>query len=60
MSDAEREKNGDLSEVKVNVAKNRNGQVGSLTLFFQKSFSRFDDPSPEYEARVAGNGDGDE
>ncbi|MBO6286903.1 MAG: replicative DNA helicase [Bacilli bacterium] len=60
MSDAEREKNGDLSEVKVNVAKNRNGQVGSLTLFFQKSFSRFDDPSPEYEARVAANGDGDE
>ena len=53
MSDEERERNGDLSEVKVSVAKNRNGQVGTLTLFFQKSFSRFDDPSPEYEARVA-------
>lgn len=59
MTDEEREKNGDLSEVKVNVAKNRNGQVGTLTLFFQKSFSRFDDPSPEYEARIASNG-GDE
>ena len=58
MSDEEREKNGDLSEVKVNVAKNRNGQVGTVTLFFQKSFSRFDDPSPEYEARIStGGGD---
>lgn len=60
MSDEEREKSGDLSEVKVNVAKNRNGQVGTLTLFFQKSFSRFDDPSPEYEARVSSAGGNDE
>lgn len=59
-TDEEREKTGDLSEVKVNVAKNRNGQVGTVTLFFQKSFSRFDDPSPEYEARVAATGGGDE
>ena len=59
LTDEEREKNGDLSEVKINVAKNRNGQVGKLTLFFQKAFSRFDDPSPEYEARVAASG-GDE
>lgn len=58
LSPEEREKNGDLSEVVVNVAKNRNGQVGQLTLFFQKSFSRFDDPSAEYEART-GAGDGD-
>lgn len=53
VSDEERERNGDLSEVKINVAKNRNGQIGTVTLLFQKSFSRFDDPSPEYEARVA-------
>ena len=58
VSDEEREKSGDLSEVKINVAKNRNGQVGALTLFFQKSFSRFDDPSPEYEARVTAAGGG--
>ena len=60
LTDEEREKNGDLSEVKVNVAKNRNGQVGTVTLFFQKSFSRFDDPSPEYEARVAAGGGNDD
>lgn len=60
LSAEEREKNGDLSEVKVNVAKNRNGQVGTVTLFFQKSFSRFDDPSPEYEARVASGNSGDD
>ncbi len=59
LTDEEREKNGDLSEVKINVAKNRNGQVGTLTLLFQKAFSRFDDPSPEYEARIAASG-GDE
>ena len=53
MSDAEKEKNGDMSEVKVNVAKNRNGQVGQLNLLFQKAYSRFDDPSPEYEAKIA-------
>ena len=53
MSDAEKAKNGDISEVKVNVAKNRNGQVGQLTLLFQKAFSRFNDPSSEYEAKIA-------
>ncbi len=53
MTDAEKEKNGDMSEVKVNVAKNRNGSVGQLTLLFQKAYSRFDDPSPEFEARIA-------
>lgn len=53
MTDAEKEKNGDMSEVKVNVAKNRNGQVGQLTLLFQKAYSRFDDPSPEFEAKIA-------
>ena len=58
LSEAEREKNGDLSEVKVNVAKNRNGQVGTVPLFFQKAFSRFDDPSPEYEARIASEEEG--
>ena len=56
MSEAERQKNGDISEVKVNVAKNRNGQVGPVSLFFQKAFSRFDDPSPEFEARALAAG----
>ena len=60
MSDEERQKNGDMSEVKVNVAKNRNGAVGQLTLLFQKAYSRFDDPSPEFEARIAQEDDEDD
>ena len=52
-SDEERQRNGDLSEVQINVAKNRNGQTGKVTLLFQKAYSRFDEPSPEYEARLA-------
>ncbi len=50
---------GGMSDVKVLVAKNRNGQTGQVTLLFQKAFSRFDDPSPEYEeaeARAAAEG----
>ncbi|MCR5348635.1 MAG: replicative DNA helicase [Bacilli bacterium] len=58
LSEKEKEKTGDMSEVKVNVAKNRNGQVGTVTLFFQKAFSLFSDPSPEYEARLAASGVG--
>ena len=60
MTDAEKEKNGDMSEVKVNVAKNRNGAVGQLTLLFQKAYSRFDDPSPEFEAKIAAEDDEDD
>lgn len=39
---------GDASLVEVNVAKNRNGQVGSTKLFFYKEFGRFDQPSKEW------------
>ncbi len=62
MTDEEREHSGDLSEVIVNVAKNRNGQTRQITLFFQKAFSRFDDPSPEWEERTRASrqGGGDE
>lgn len=48
MSREEREANGDLSEVKVLIAKNRNGSVGTVNLFFQKAFSKFSDPSSSY------------
>ena len=39
---------GDVSLVEVNVAKNRNGQVGIAELFFYKEFGRFDEPSKEW------------
>ena len=48
MSREEKEANGDLSEVKVLIAKNRNGQVGTVELFFQKAFSKFSDPTQSY------------
>ena len=48
MSREEREANGDLSEVKVMIAKNRNGSVGTVDLFFQKAFSKFSDPTTSY------------
>ena len=60
MTEEEKKKNGDMSEVKVNVAKNRNGAVGQLTLLFQKAYSRFDDPSPEFEAQIAREDEEDE
>lgn len=44
----EREANGDLSEIKVIIAKNRNGEIGTVDLFFQKAFSKFSDPTPSY------------
>ena len=44
---------GDMSEVKLIVAKNRNGSIGDMTLLFQKAYSRFDDPSPQYEEAQA-------
>lgn len=42
-------KNGDVSVVEVNIAKNRNGQTGKATLLFNKSFARFDSPTKEFE-----------
>lgn len=43
---------GDASVVEINIAKNRNGQVGKSFLFFYKSFGRFDEPSEEWLQQV--------
>ena len=43
---------GDVSYVEVNVAKNRNGQVGPVPLFFHKSIGRFDDPPKDWEQEM--------
>ena len=42
----------DTSYVEVIVAKNRNGQVGTVPLFFIKSIGRFDDPPKEWEQQM--------
>ena len=36
----------------VNLAKNRNGKTGKIHLMFSKAYSRFDDPTPEYEEEL--------
>ncbi len=46
---------GDVSEIQVIIAKNRNGQTGKVNLVFQKAYSRFDDPSTDYEETMARN-----
>ena len=46
-------KNQDVSEVSLIIAKNRNGKTGECKLIFQKNFSRFSDPSREFESRQA-------
>ena len=43
---------GDASFVDVIIAKNRNGQVGNVGLFFYKSFGRFDTPPKEWEEKM--------
>ncbi len=43
----------DTSEVSVIVAKNRKGKTGKVNLVFQKNFSRFSDPSKEFQDRQA-------
>ena len=45
--------NGGMSDVKILVAKNRNGSTGKVTLLFQKAYSRFDEPSTAYEEAQA-------
>ena len=49
----EKKENGDMSETKIIIAKNRNGQTGTITLLFQKAYSRFCEPSTNYETRQA-------
>ena len=43
---------GDASYIEINIAKNRNGQTGTVGLFFYKAFGRFDSPSPEWEEQM--------
>ena len=43
---------GDASFVDVIIAKNRNGQVGNVGLFFYKAFGRFDTPPKEWEEKM--------
>ena len=40
-------KDNSLSDVKILVAKNRNGSTDKLTLLFKRDFSRFDEPSDD-------------
>lgn len=40
---------GSASFVEVNVAKNRNGQIGKVNLFFYKAYGKFDPPSKEWD-----------
>lgn len=49
----ERAKTGDMSAMDIYIAKNRNGKTGKVTLQFQRAYSRFDDPSPKFEAEQA-------
>ena len=57
--DAPEEPNGpknqtsDTSEVSVIIAKNRKGKTGKVSLVFQKNFSRFSDPSKEFQDKQA-------
>ena len=46
-------KSENTSITQILVAKNRNGKTGEATLIFSKNFSRFDDPSPAFEAEQA-------
>ncbi len=42
-----------MSIANLEIAKNRNGPTGDVTLIFSKSFSRFDNPSLEMEKEIA-------
>ena len=50
-------KDSSISETIVNVAKNRNGETGPVKLIFQRAFSRFDEPSEDYQDAVDKYGD---
>ncbi len=43
----------DASLVELMVAKNRNGKTGVVPLLFFKGYGRFDNPTAEYESRLA-------
>ena len=42
-----------MSISNIEIAKNRNGPLGNVTLVFSKSYSRFDNPSLEMERQIA-------
>ena len=44
---------GDNSKTTIIVAKNRNGKTGNFDLMFQKSFSRFTEPTNEFQEKQA-------
>ena len=52
------QKQSDVSDTVINVAKNRNGQVAVFHLMFQRSYSLFNDPAPEYEEKASSYGGG--
>ena len=52
-SPEERKKSGDTSKTTIMVAKNRNGKTGNFDLMFQKSFSRFTEPTNEFQEKQA-------
>lgn len=63
--DEEKEKMSSVSSstlIKLNLAKNRNGQTDALPLLFEKQFSKFSEIAPEalakYQNMQAGNVDG--
>lgn len=58
--EVEKNKDGnrhDISTVTINVAKNRNGQIGKVVLLFSKAYSLFDNPSEEFEKQHLKNQD---
>ena len=50
---AEKNQDNGVSGVQVIVAKNRNGQTGKCLLMFERAYSRFTNPSPEFEENLA-------
>ena len=53
MTKEEKAKSGDMSIMDIIIAKNRNGKTDRVQLQFQRAYSRFSDPSPEFEQRQA-------
>ena len=52
-SPEDKKKGGDTSKTTIMVAKNRNGKTGNFDLMFQKSFSRFTEPTNEFQEKQA-------
>ena len=50
---ADSKQTGDNSKTTIIVAKNRNGKTGSFDLMFQKAYSRFTEPTSDFQERQA-------